>query len=78
MSPQITPGVARLPVPAARPQIDNGAEVSLIERVCSGDKQAFYDLIKPYERAVYVSAFSILQNEADAEVDLSTPWLLVK
>jgi len=67
MSPQITPGVARLPVPAARPQIDNGAEVSLIERVCSGDKQAFYDLIKPYERAVYVSAFSILQNEADAE-----------
>jgi len=67
MSPQIATGVARLPVPAAKPQIENVAEVALIERVCGGDQKAFYDLIKPYERAVYVSAFSILQNEADAE-----------
>jgi RNA polymerase sigma-70 factor (ECF subfamily) len=67
MSPQIATGVARLPVPAAKPQIENVAEVALIERVCGGDQKAFYDLIKPYERVVYVSAFSILQNEADAE-----------
>lgn len=67
MSPQITPGAASLSATPARPQIENAQEVALIERVCSGDKAAFYDLIKPYERAVYVSAFSILQNEADAE-----------
>jgi RNA polymerase sigma-70 factor, ECF subfamily len=42
-------------------------EVALIERVCAGEKQLFYELINPYERSVYVAAFSILQNEADAE-----------
>ena len=67
MSPQITPGEAPLSAPASRPQFDNTHEFALIERICGGDKQAFYDLIKPYERAVYVSAFSILQNEGDAE-----------
>lgn len=55
-----------LPAPALKPG-ENVAELSLIERVCTGDKTAFYDLIRPYERAVYISAFSILQNEADAE-----------
>jgi RNA polymerase sigma-70 factor (ECF subfamily) len=55
-----------LPKPALKLGEDL-AEVALIERVCGGDKAAFYDLIKPYERAVYLSVFSILQNEADAE-----------
>lgn len=67
MSPQTATGVARLSTPAIKPQVENAAEVALIERVCGGDQHAYYDLIKPYERAVYVSAFSILQNEADAE-----------
>ncbi len=67
MSPQIATGVARVSTPAIKPQVENVAEIALIERVCGGDQQAFYDLIKPYERVVYVSAFSILQNEADAE-----------
>jgi len=39
----------------------------LIERVCAGEKHLFYELISPYERQVYVAAFSTLQNEADAE-----------
>jgi RNA polymerase sigma-70 factor, ECF subfamily len=55
-----------LPASAPKPG-ENVAELALIERVCAGDKAAFYDLVRPYERAVYVSAFSILQNEADAE-----------
>jgi RNA polymerase sigma-70 factor (ECF subfamily) len=42
-------------------------EVALIERVCAGEKQLFYELIGPYERSVYVAAVSILQNQADAE-----------
>jgi len=42
-------------------------EVALIERVCAGETQLFYDLISPYERSVYVAAVSELQNEADAE-----------
>ena len=42
-------------------------ETALIERVCAGEKQLFYELISPYERSVYVAAFSVLQNQADAE-----------
>ena len=43
------------------------AELVLLDRVCNGEKELFYDLVRPYERAVFLSAQSILQNEADAE-----------
>lgn len=43
------------------------SEAELIRRVCQGDKDAFYGLVRPYERAVYVAAVSILNNPADAE-----------
>lgn len=46
---------------------ENTAELALIERVCNGEKELFYSLIQPYERALYVAAYSILHNEADAE-----------
>jgi RNA polymerase sigma-70 factor, ECF subfamily len=42
-------------------------ESVLIDRVCAGEKELFYDLIRPYERSVYIAAFSVLQNETDAE-----------
>lgn len=42
-------------------------EAELIRRVDTGDKEAFYELVRPYERAVYTSAMSILNNQADAE-----------
>src|SRR5215831_1071090 len=42
-------------------------EAELIERVCHGDKEAFYALVQPCERAVYTAAISILNNPADAE-----------
>jgi RNA polymerase sigma-70 factor, ECF subfamily len=54
-------------VGAARAQVALEHELVLIERICSGEKELFYELIKPYERAVYFAARSILQNEADAE-----------
>ena len=51
---------------AAKP--DLGAnEAELIQRVCQGDKEAFCGLVRPYERAVYATAMSILNNPADAE-----------
>jgi RNA polymerase sigma-70 factor (ECF subfamily) len=43
------------------------SEAELIRRVCQGDKEAFYGLVRPCERAVYVAAVSILNNPADAE-----------
>jgi RNA polymerase sigma-70 factor, ECF subfamily len=42
-------------------------EAELIRRVMNADKEAFYELVKPYERAVYTAAMSILNNQADAE-----------
>jgi RNA polymerase sigma-70 factor (ECF subfamily) len=43
------------------------SEESLIQRVCDGEHEAFYELIRPYERRVYAAAFAITQNDADAE-----------
>jgi RNA polymerase sigma-70 factor (ECF subfamily) len=51
---------------APKPHLD-ATETELIQRVCEGDKEAFYDLVRPYERAVYTAAVLILNNPADAE-----------
>jgi len=45
----------------------NEAESDLIRRVQDGDPDAFYELVRPYERAVFVAALSIVENHADAE-----------
>ena len=42
-------------------------EARLIERIRKGERELFYGLVRPYERAVYLVAYSVLKNEADAE-----------
>jgi RNA polymerase sigma-70 factor, ECF subfamily len=42
-------------------------EASLIAGILAGDTQLYHDLIRPYERRVFMSALSVLKNEADAE-----------
>jgi RNA polymerase sigma-70 factor (ECF subfamily) len=42
-------------------------EQDLIARVQRGERELFYELVKPYERRVYAAALAILRNEADAE-----------
>jgi RNA polymerase sigma-70 factor (ECF subfamily) len=42
-------------------------EQGLIERIRDGEREAFYELIRPYERRLYTAAFLVLRNEADAE-----------
>ena len=39
----------------------------MISRIIAGEHELFYDLIKPCERAVFLTAFSVLKSEADAE-----------
>jgi RNA polymerase sigma-70 factor, ECF subfamily len=39
----------------------------LIQRVLSGETDLFYELVHPYERAVFLVAASIMGNDADAE-----------
>jgi RNA polymerase sigma-70 factor (ECF subfamily) len=43
------------------------SQSELVRRACEGDKDAFYSLVRPCERAIYVAAISILNNPADAE-----------
>jgi RNA polymerase sigma-70 factor (ECF subfamily) len=42
-------------------------EAGLIARIVGGEKELFHELIRPYERMVYLTLFSIVKNEADAE-----------
>jgi RNA polymerase sigma-70 factor, ECF subfamily len=49
-------------------RVSGGAnEIELILRIQSGDSAAFYDLVRPYERVMYLTAMSLVRSEADAE-----------
>jgi RNA polymerase sigma-70 factor (ECF subfamily) len=42
-------------------------EAELIARILAGEKEQFHELIRPFERMVYLTLISILKNETDAE-----------
>lgn len=42
-------------------------ETAMIAAVLRGDPRQFHELIRPYERSVYLMALSMLRNEAEAE-----------
>jgi RNA polymerase sigma-70 factor (ECF subfamily) len=42
-------------------------EQQLIASILEGETQLFHELIRPYERSVFVMTLSLLHNEADAE-----------
>ena len=48
-------------------RVEPESEYSLVERVRNGDHDVFYELVRPHERGIYLSALAILRNEADAE-----------
>ena len=52
--------------PASQAQ-GNVLEQVLIQRVQGGEAEAFYQLVRPYERAVFLAAVAIVKNDADAE-----------
>jgi RNA polymerase sigma-70 factor, ECF subfamily len=45
----------------------DSAESFLIHRVINGDIECFYELVRPYARAIFLAALSLVRNEADAE-----------
>ncbi len=51
---------------ASKPFLD-AQQIDLIQRVCRGEKEAFYVLVRPCERAIFTAAMLILNNPADAE-----------
>ena len=42
-------------------------EAGLIARIVAGEKELFHELIRPYERMVYLTLFAIVKNESEAE-----------
>lgn len=42
-------------------------ETELIAHIVSGERELFHELVRPYEKAMYFAAFSVLQNPQDAE-----------
>jgi len=40
---------------------------ALIVRILAGERELFHELVRPYERSVYFAAYSLLQNQHDAE-----------
>jgi RNA polymerase sigma-70 factor, ECF subfamily len=42
-------------------------EGRLIARIVAGEKELFHELIRPYERMVYLTLFSIVKSETEAE-----------
>jgi RNA polymerase sigma-70 factor, ECF subfamily len=42
-------------------------ESTLISRILAGENELFHELIRPYEKLIYVTIFAILKNETEAE-----------
>jgi RNA polymerase sigma-70 factor (ECF subfamily) len=42
-------------------------EQELIRRIQNGEREVFYELVRPYQRRVYAAALAVLRNPADAE-----------
>ena len=47
--------------------IPKRAEPEIIAAILAGEIQLFHELIRPYERSVYILALSYMKNEVDAE-----------
>jgi RNA polymerase sigma-70 factor (ECF subfamily) len=60
---------------STQPAALNITESELIRRIRAGERKLFHELVRPYERAVYIVAYSVLRNPADAE-DVSQETML--
>ena len=49
------------------PQVHARAEGEMIAAILAGDTQLYHELIRPYERSVYMMALSYMKNKEDAE-----------
>jgi RNA polymerase sigma-70 factor (ECF subfamily) len=49
------------------PTLERRDEAQMIASILAGDTQLYHELIRPYERSVYMMALSYMKNEADAE-----------
>jgi len=50
-------------------------KLNLLRAFGSGEREAFYELVHPYERMIYATAISVVKNPADAEEVAQEPFL---
>lgn len=48
-------------------RVQSGKESDLIAAILAGDTEIYHQLIRPYERIVYMMSLSYMRNETDAE-----------
>lgn len=48
-------------------RVQMGEELEVIAAIVAGDTQLYHQLIRPYERSVYIMSFLCTKNEKDAE-----------
>ncbi len=48
-------------------ETSNRTEAEMIAAILAGEIELYHELIRPYERSVYLMALSYMKNEADAE-----------
>ena len=53
--------------PQVRPETQQEREAALIAAILAGEREKFHDLIRPYERQVYLTSLSLVKDEAEAE-----------
>ena len=54
-------------MPVVASESADSRDRALIARIVAGERELFHDLVRPYEKSVYFAAYSLLQNEQDAE-----------
>jgi RNA polymerase sigma-70 factor, ECF subfamily len=64
--PMATSRICEQMLAATKSQVDP-SEAELIQRVLSGQDEAFRELVRPYEHALFMTTQAILKNEGDAE-----------
>jgi hypothetical protein len=64
--PMATSRICEQMLAATKSQVDP-SEAELIQRVLSGQDEAFRELVRPYEHALFVTSQAILKNEGDPE-----------
>jgi RNA polymerase sigma-70 factor, ECF subfamily len=47
--------------------LEQEREAALIAAILGGEREKFHDLIRPYERQVYLTALALIKNETEAE-----------
>jgi RNA polymerase sigma-70 factor, ECF subfamily len=61
------PAVEKTLHPSENGLTAQAAEGALIDRILSGEKELFMDLIRPHQRTVYATVFALLVNKQDVE-----------